>query len=292
MIYCLGNTNYDIVFDGDNMISATPGGSKLNTALSLGRMRLPVSFISRVGNDQLGQKIVAFLNQNRVDTSYLHLEEKFKTNLALAFLDDKKNASYLHYGSEEAAFKTPGISFTSGDFLLFGSVFAIARPTDKVVDEVLDQTAGKQIIKIYDPNMRKKCRISSDNFADLALERMQQSHIIKLSDEDLETMNLDIDSLRKKVPGKYLIVTQGGNEVLFFSDELNLKVQPEEIHPVSTIGAGDGFNAGLIDALHKNHINTHTLKKMSANDWEAVIRKGNKIAAEVCMRKENYINAK
>jgi len=292
MIYCLGNTNYDIVFDGDNMISATPGGSKLNTALSLGRMSLPVSFISRVGNDQLGEKVVASLNQNGVDTSYLYLEDKFKTNLALAFLDDNKKASYLHYGNEEAAFETPGIPFTSGDILLFGSVFAIARPTSKVVDGILEQTAGKQILKIYDPNMRKKCRIASGNFAELALERMQQSHIIKLSDEDLESMNLDIDSLRKKLPGRYLIVTQGGKEVLFFSDELNLKVQPQKIYPVSTIGAGDGFNAGLIDALYKNNINTHTLNKMSANDWEAVIRKGNKVAAEVCRRKENYIKAK
>lgn len=292
MIYCLGNTNYDIVFDPEGLHSGTPGGSKLNTAVSLGRMQLPVSFISRVGNDELGMRIASFLKKNNVDISRFFLNDGYKTNLALAFLDDERNASYLHYGREDTSFQTPQISFQSPDYLLFGSVFAIAKPTDQIAEEILKQAASANALRIYDPNMRKKIRLKRGNYAEMTLKRMKQAHIIKLSDEDLHAMNMSLDYLRRHTKGKYLMLTQREKEVLFFSEDLELQVKPSAIKPVSTIGAGDGFNAGLIAALHRKNTTAATLTELTAEDWKRVIAMGNEVAGNVCMQKENYISVK
>ena len=291
MIYCLGNTNYDIVFDRGAISSGAPGGSKLNTAVSAGRLGLPVSLVSRAGDDKLGKSVVTFLEGNGVDTSLFYLDDKFKTNLALAFLDDNKNASYLHYGNEQVYFQAPHIHFRDGDFLLFGSTFAIAHPTDRVVNEVLQQTQGKQVMRMYDPNIRKKCA-DVDSASDEVLKRMGRSHIIKISDEDLEAMNLTMSYLNNNLTDHILIVTRREKDVSLFYNNKELRVKPPEINPVSTVGAGDGFNAGIISALYQKQITPLHLDKMTKNDWQGVIESGNAIATEVCCRKENYVDTK
>ena len=46
------------------------------------------------------------------------------------------------------------------------------------------------------------------------------------------------------------------------------------INPVSTIGAGDNFNAGIIYGLLKYNIGYHDLSTMSKETWEKIIRCG------------------
>jgi fructokinase len=48
MVYCIGETVLDIIFRDDQVIAAKPGGSMLNTAVSLGRSGIPVEFISEI----------------------------------------------------------------------------------------------------------------------------------------------------------------------------------------------------------------------------------------------------
>lgn len=289
MIHCLGNTNYDIVFEQGQVVSGTPGGSKLNTAVSLGRMHAPVTFISRVGSDNLGNLIHQFLKNNGVDTSHFQRVSGLKTNLALAFLDDAKNASYVHYGSEDKPFPDINVTFRDGDILLFGSVFALSGPSKLLTDSVLAQSEKRDVLRIYDPNMRKKCSVGDTNARQTGISRMRQAHVIKCSDEDLEGMGLTIDKLRTLLPGKYIVITRQGRSVLFFSDGIELEVAPPQMKPVSTVGAGDAFNAGVIAALHKYGVKPDNIHALPQSDWNEVIEAGVATATQVCRRRENYI---
>ena len=60
-IYTIGETVYDIIFKNCQPIAAKAGGSMLNSSVSLGRLGLPVSFISEIGKDQVGGFIFVFL---------------------------------------------------------------------------------------------------------------------------------------------------------------------------------------------------------------------------------------
>jgi len=46
MNYTLGESLLDVIFNGLDQVVAKPGGSMLNTAVSLARMSLPVARIS------------------------------------------------------------------------------------------------------------------------------------------------------------------------------------------------------------------------------------------------------
>jgi fructokinase len=61
------------------------------------------------------------------------------------------------------------------------------------------------------------------------------------------------------------------------------------IKPVSTIGAGDSFNAGIITAMYENNISSINIKDCSQDQWDTIIEKGINFASAVCMSYDNYI---
>ena len=62
------------------------------------------------------------------------------------------------------------------------------------------------------------------------------------------------------------------------------------IKPLSTIGAGDNFNAGMMAAIYLNQITSGRLDKMGKEDWSKVISMGVEFATNVCLSYENYIS--
>ncbi|MBK9390063.1 MAG: hypothetical protein IPN68_07690 [Bacteroidetes bacterium] len=125
-IYGVGETVLDIIFKGGQPQAAKAGGSVLNSVVSMGRMGLPVSFISEYGMDDVGELIDNFLNENGVNTSSVHRFEDGSTSLALAFLNEKNDAHYTFY--KDFPGKRLDIDFPhlqKEDILQFGSFYAI-----------------------------------------------------------------------------------------------------------------------------------------------------------------------
>ena len=60
----IGESILDIVFKNQQPVSATPGGSVFNGLISLGRLGLPVYFVSDLGQDQVGKLITDFMENN------------------------------------------------------------------------------------------------------------------------------------------------------------------------------------------------------------------------------------
>lgn len=60
-VFGIGETILDIIFRNDQPQKAVPGGSVFNGLISLGRLNVPVSFISELGNDRVGDMIRDFM---------------------------------------------------------------------------------------------------------------------------------------------------------------------------------------------------------------------------------------
>ena len=63
-----------------------------------------------------------------------------------------------------------------------------------------------------------------------------------------------------------------------------------QIQPLSTIGAGDNFNAGIIYGLLKYDVRHADLPSLDQDTWEKIIRCGMDLASEVCQSYDNYIS--
>ena len=125
-IFAIGETVFDIIFKNGKPASSTPGGSMLNTAVSLGRLGLDVYFISEYGKDKVGELVDNFLRTNGVSTDYVSRSDDLPSSLALAFLDDNNNADYSFYKYHpEKRLDIPFPELTHSDIVLYGSFYVI-----------------------------------------------------------------------------------------------------------------------------------------------------------------------
>ncbi len=294
-IYAIGETLLDIIFRDGQPQTAKPGGSMLNTVVSLGRMSLPVSFISEYGNDNVGDLIADFLVDNGVDLSFVHRYEEGETALALAFLDEKNDAHYTFYKSYPK--NRLNITFprlTGDDIVLCGSFYALSSEIREKYLNFITQASNAGAIVLYDPNFRRSHLSEIESLRPLIIENMKLASIVRGSDEDFRNIfgTKDPMSTRDRV-NEYcsnIVYTANADGVYVFTSSFSGKFPVRKIEPVSTIGAGDNFNAGMIYALYNAGIKIKDLEVIGENEWNKVISTAVAFATDVCMSYENYIS--
>lgn len=296
-IYCIGETVYDIIFKNGLPKAAKAGGSMLNSTISLGRMNLPVYFISEYGTDDLGKEIENFLSANNVNTQYIYRYNKGKTSIALAFLNEQNDAHYSFY--KDLPEKRMDIDFPepkSNDILLFGSFYSINKEVRNYVKTLVSKAKEAGAIIIYDPNFRKAHLNELSELLPLIIENIELATIVRGSDEDFKMIfnSKSAEETYKEI-SKYcrnLIYTASTKGVFLLNESHNFKMQVPKLKPISTIGAGDNFNAGLIYGLIKENILYNDITVLKKNHWHKILKCGIDFASEVCLSYDNYISAK
>ncbi len=292
-IFTIGEVVYDIMFKQGQPVAAKPGGAMLNSAISLGRSGLPVSFTGTCGNDKTGELISAFLNENHVDTSFLH-HEASQSIIALAFLDENNNASYSFYRGLNPP-ELPMLPSTGPlDILLFGSFYSISPPTMKAVLSLRKSAAEKGTLLFYDPNFRSSHLGELEKVKPFIRDHIGHSHIVRGSDEDFGIIfGTKTAESTWELPCfkncSALIYTRSSYGVDLCTPRFCNHYPVPGITPLSTIGAGDSFNAGVIAAIFENNIGSMNIASCTPEQWEIIIAKGTRFATDVCMSYDNYI---
>jgi fructokinase len=294
-IFTFGETILDIIFEGHDPVAARPGGAMLNTAVSLGRAGLPVFLISEISHDIAGGWIIDFLKKNDVNTQFLQLYDEGKTPVSIASLDDKREATYNFYKSYPETRLTdlfPVIE--KGDIVLFGSFYSITLSIRKMVKDFILRAKEAGAMIIYDPNIRKNHAQDVKELMPALEENLSFADIVRASRDDLLNIfetRIEEDWIERI--GKFcrnLIITRGHNNVTLNYAGGKTEIQVNKIEPVSTIGAGDNFNAGLIYGLFKNNITKKDLERISPETWREIIETASEFAKNTCLSFDNYIS--
>ncbi|MBN1187584.1 MAG: carbohydrate kinase [Bacteroidales bacterium] len=294
-IYAIGETVLDIIFKNDQPIAAKPGGSMLNTCVSLGRTHAPIHFISEFGTDKPGQIISRFLKENYVDTKFASLYNKGKTAIAMAFLNEKNDASYQFYKDYPGNRLNIEIPpFRKDDILIFGSFYAMTPEIRGVLLNILNFAKKNDVFILYDPNFRKSHLHELEDLKPAIEENFRYAHIIRGSNEDFQYIynTDDFHSALKSInmPDKTYIYTNSNSEVSILTNKLTKNYIVPAIKPLSTIGAGDTFNAGIIYGLLKHNITVENLSATKAETWENIINLAIAFAQNTCLNLDNYIS--
>lgn len=292
-IYGIGETVLDIIFKKGQPQAAKAGGSVLNSVVSMGRMKLPVSFISEYGNDQVGTLIDGFLKDNGIDTSHVHRFSNGSTALALAFLDEKNDAKYdfyKDYPTNRLDIEFPEIH--RDDIVQCGSFYAIWPEIREKFRKFLQKSYDNGAFILYDPNFRKSHDINE--LRPLVIENMQKASLVRGSDEDFKNIfGADSPDKAWNEVKKYsgcLVYTANVQGVSVRTATFSGEFPVEKITPVSTIGAGDNFNAGMLTSIYRNNIGNEYLPKLGRKEWSEIIGTAVGFATHVCMSYENYIS--
>ncbi len=292
----IGETILDILFKNNQAATSVPGGSTFNSMISLGRVGLPSCFVSEIGDDRVGGIVRSFLSDNGVDDRYLTEYPERKSPISLAFLDDHNNATYSFY-KEPFGKRTDWLCPTIGhdDIVLFGSYYALDPNMRYKVTALLDEARNAGAIIYYDVNFRRNHAGEAIKLMGTVIENLEYADIVRGSDEDFSVL-YHIDEGAKVFKDKVdfycprLIYSRGAQGVELYSRTLTKRYLIEPIIPVSTIGAGDNLNAGILYGIIRNRIRRDDLDHLTERDWDDVIRCGLRFSAETCMHTDNYIS--
>lgn len=292
-VFAIGETLLDIIFEDGKVIGSVPGGSVLNLAVSLGRTGTDVELISEFGSDPVGEIIRKFLLENNVGTKWSHLHQNHRSTLALAFLDENRNAAYSFYHDSIKEIKEIAVpDFKSTDILAFGSTYSIKPERRNYLTTILNaaKKAGTRIL--YDPNIRSGQKTLNPELREYIKQNLLISTLVKGSDEDfLSIFGADFNSTLEELNShcKNFIVTSGKKDVIFCCNGEYQTLQVPEIKPVSTIGAGDNFSAGLIYGWFVNHNSSETDTRLSSESLLLMGKYGLAFSREVCLTMENSV---
>ena len=293
-IFAVGETILDIIFKGKEPQTARPGGSSFNASITLGRLGAPITFISEMGDDRVGDLIMDFMTENGVDADYLARYKEGQSAIALAFLNERSDAEYQFYKDyphQRLAVDFP--DFDSNDLLMFGSFYALnpgIRPRVKLLLEKARQ-AGTSII--YDPNFRSTHAPERADLIEVIKENMKFATVVRASDEDLinifEVDNPDDAWEQIRSLSAVLIYTANSEGVFLRTEKLKFRMDVEQIKPLSTIGAGDTFNAGLLYGIWRKGYSRKELVELNRSQWEELIGDAIRFSREVCLSYDNYL---
>jgi fructokinase len=292
-----GESLLDLIISPEGTTVARPGGSTLNACISLGRLGFPVWFISAMGADHAGDLIFHFLQENKVHTDFIYRYKDGQTALALAFLDEKKEARYSFYKNYPSRLyegRKPG--FTRHDLFLFGSFYAISPETRPVIVNLLHDAREAGSLIFYDPNYRTAHDHEKQKLIPLIMENLRSADIIRGSEEDFYQLfgARSAQESYQSLPGKekILLYTTAKQGVTLITNKLVRTYPTSSIQPVSTIGAGDNFNAGLVYCIARSIDQKENVRKAGPAFWDKAVPFAICCATRVCLSFDNYLDRK
>ena len=292
----IGETILDILFRDGQPQAAVPGGSVYNAVISLGRMGQNVTFISETGNDRVGEMILANMRENGVDTANVNVFPEGKSPVSLAFLNERNDAEYIFYKDyprQRLEVNMPEIS--SDDIIMIGSYFAITPVLRDKVKELLDRAHDAGAIIYYDVNFRSTHANEAIKLMPTIIENFEYADILRGSTEDFQNMfrQPDADKVYSNHVGFYcpnFICTDADGDVRLRTKHVCKDYPVTPLKAVSTIGAGDNFNAGEVYGLLKYRVRRADLAELTEADWDAIIRCGMDFSADVFKSVSNSVS--
>ena len=285
----IGETVLDILFKNDQPQKAVPGGSTFNSIVSLGRAGVPCAMITQTGSDHIGDMICDFLRKNGVSDDFVCRHPNTKSHITLAFLNEHNDAQYEFYKDHASdlldELKSERVKelMNEGDIVLFGSFFAINPVIRPVVRKLLTEAHEAGAWLYYDVNFRKNHIADLPDVMPNIEENMRLASVVRGSMEDFDYLFglQDADAIYERVRPlcSTLILTDGARSIRVYERDKVTKYDVQKIKTVSTVGAGDNFNAGYIYA-----------KRQGIDDQSARIGMAQRWSQDVCQQLGNNIS--
>ncbi|MGD0342689.1 MAG: PfkB family carbohydrate kinase, partial [Bacteroidales bacterium] len=181
-----------------------------------------------------------------------------------------------------------------GDILLCGSFYSIWSEIRARFSELVNSAGDSGALVVYDPNFRKSHLNDLEALKPLIIENIKMAGLVRGSDGDFRNIfgasNADeaYTIVRNYCPVLVYSASTGG--VFVRTPGFSGKFPVRKITPVSTIGAGDSFNAGMITSIYKNDIAPDRLKDLKEKEWSEIISMAVDFASDVCLSYDNYIS--
>lgn len=257
-IAVIGEALIDVVETGDDEPRLShPGGSPYNVALGLARLGRHALFVGRLSADPLGTILRNHARRSGVDLS-LTVDAHEPSTVALVELDSAGVAQYRFGVDGTADFRWTAAELAripdDVTAVHFGSLASWLPPGDAAIADRVGElrTAGAAVS--YDPNVRPHLQPDAAAARRQVEAALPLAHLVKTSADDLAYLYPggrpeDVARSWLEAGPSVVVVTMGPDGALAITAGGTVSRPTVPIDVVDTVGAGDAFMSGLIDAL-------------------------------------------
>jgi 2-dehydro-3-deoxygluconokinase len=267
-----GSDDFDVVTFGETMVLFAPGqrerletapayhasigGAESNCAIGLARLGHPVCWVSRIGSDPFGSRVLKTLRGEGIDVT--RVEKSANEPTGIMFKEPAAgNTSRIFYyrrNSAAAALRAESFRGLKAKYLFItGITPALSDSNRALTFELVDRfrTAGSKVV--FDPNMRFRLW-SADQARTVFRELAEKSDILIPSFAEAEILtgftehDSMLDGLRDLGPSQ--VILKAGDQGAWYADGEKRGFCPSfPVTEIDPVGAGDAFCAGLISGL-------------------------------------------
>ncbi len=302
MIVVCGEALMDVFAAGETatglMLDARVGGSPFNVAVGLARLAQPVAFLSAVSSGFLGDRLMAALHAEGVNTTAV-ARPSAPTTLSLVGLNAQGVPAYSFYGHGAAdrqlnladlAALTPLAHQVQAVHV--GSYATVVEPMASTLRALVERESKRCLIA-YDPNLRLNVEPDLQAWQHTVAWMLPRTHLLKISDEDLGLLQpglalADFAAHALSQGVTWVIVTQGGDGAQAWCAQGHVQVQvpSPRMTVADTVGAGDTFQAALLTWLSEHQaLSAKAIAQLDLAALQTALRFAAAAAAITCSRR-------
>lgn len=240
---------------------ALPSGATSNFSIALARLGVHTGFITRVGNDELGQWLLGRLNDFGVETEGLARKVDGQlTPTSFCWMDGEGGKSFYFYrfpgycdpmGTLQADELGPEV-VGRGEIFDFSEATIRKQPLRDIALQAARnaRAAGRDVL--YAVNYRPSSWDAPEAaIAEIEREAMKLADIVVMNRQEAElfTGNAEPENAVNAVAElgpKLIAITDGAAGAYISADRQFEFVAPRRVEVVYDVGAGDTFHAGLV----------------------------------------------
>ena len=245
----IGEALIDVVQDGHQVVAEHVGGSPLNVAVGLARLGRDVDFLTHIGHDAYGRRIAEYVKASGAQL-VSGSDSADRTTTARATVAADGSATY-EFDLDWQLSGTPPVGPPL--FVHTGSIAAVHDPGCLAVAALVEAYRVSATVS-FDPNVRPSL-IADRDLARTRIEHLvERSDIVKVSEEDLRWLDPgrkpeEIAQTWQSLGPAIVAVTMADQGAEAVCAAGVVRVPARSARVVDTVGAGDSFMVGLLDAL-------------------------------------------
>lgn len=227
------------------------GGAPFNFIYHIINLTGEGNFISRIGEDTMGEEIIKFFNKHKISTAFLQKDDALHTGAAVPTLNKRRIPEWII--EENRAYDAIEINDSiislvlKSDCLYFGTL----AQRDVRSRSCIQALFNKKLKYFCDLNLRQ------NYFSKEIIESsLKTTNLLKLNMDELYLVNTLIyneklqsteiaDALLNDYNLELLCVTLGENGAIIYKDGERHSYQHRVKNVVDTVGAGDAYSAIL-----------------------------------------------
>jgi fructokinase len=254
-IISIGEVLWDILPAAEHL-----GGAPYNFALHAHNLGHEVCFVSAVGHDQHGNRILEQMAKSGLATRFIHRTSNHPTGTVTVAVDPAGLPQFKIH--RPAAYEFPTLSPSdfdalvkpAPDWIYFGTLQQMSAPAHDLTIKLL--TAAPTARYFYDVNLRV------DSFTpELVRTLARRAHVLKLNEHEVPALQR-IGGIEGGSHEKFchncartfdlesVCITLGPQGCALMRNNEYLEATGYPIQVADTIGAGDAFSAALLHGLN------------------------------------------